>query len=102
MDNVQCHKESSNMESIENMQNIIESRKTAILNRQLARSERHTREAEEKKKEFLQKLRLAEAGQERAAQADTGQCLEAQQVKSALNGADAENQRNQLMTMLMN
>ncbi len=73
------------------MEMLIENLKTAIQYRQLARSERHTREAEKKKEEFLEKLHIAEASQ-----------AELHEVKSALNGADAESKRNQLMMLLMN
>lgn len=72
------------------MEAIIESRKTAVLYRQLARSERNQQKAEEDKKEFIRKLHLASAGK-----------LEAERVSSSLKDADAESKRNQLMVMQM-
>jgi len=72
------------------MEILFENMKTAILYRQRAREERHQLEAEKKKKEFLEKLHLETAGQK-----------EAREVEAALNGADAEKQRGQLITMLM-
>lgn len=72
------------------MINMLENMKTATLYRQAARSERHTQEAEKKEDDFMRKLNLAGANMQ-----------DKQEVKSVLNGADAESKRNQLMMMTM-